>query len=135
MKEILDRIHLYYLYYRYLQYAHARLCSIERAAFEAYGPLENPNLDLLVEPRAQALMDMFLLYPTILSEISTNLEPNTLVSYILRLSHAVSGALDSLYVLNREKEVAMARLYMYSAARMILRNALELLGLVPLERM
>lgn len=134
LKGTLDR-NYFPLIFRYLQYAHARLCSIERAAFEAYGPLESPNLDLLVEPRALALLDLLLLYPSLLCELRSNLEPNTLVSYILKLSHAISAALDSLYVLNREKDVAMARLYMYSAARKIMGNALEILGLIPLERM
>lgn len=120
---------------RYLQYAHARLCSIERAALESYGTLPPPDFSLLSEPKAQALIDVFVSYPDIVRDLAASLEPCNLVTYILRLSHAVSTALDSLYVMGREPEIASARLAMYSSARVILGNALRLLGLKPLERM
>ena len=121
---------------RYLQYAHARLCSIERGALEQYGKFTEPvNFDLLVEPKAQALLDILLLYPDIVREVSKSLEPCNIVSYVLKVCHAVSQALDSLYVLGRERDVAQARLAMYSSARVVIGNSLKLLGLRPLERM
>lgn len=110
--------------------------SIERAALESYGPPDaSPNLDLLVEPKAHALIDLFAIYPDVIRELGNTYEPTTLVSYILKLSHAVSQALDTLYVMGRERELAMARLAMYSGARIILGNSLKLLGLKPLDRM
>lgn len=121
----------------YLQYAHARLCSIERACslkVEANN-FDKVNHDLLKDPRAEALIDMISLFPDAVKESSINKEPTTLVKYCLRLSHCVSSAVTELYVQNQSEDIALARLAMYKSARCALGNGLRMLGLVPLERM
>lgn len=121
----------------YLQYAHARLCSIERKVAFKVTPstIKSINLSLLQEPEALLVMDILVTYPEVLAEISTVLEPCQLVNWCFRLAHAVSSAISELWVAGREEDVAHARLAMYSAARVCLGNALTLLGLEPLERM
>ncbi|KAI8927813.1 hypothetical protein BC831DRAFT_451163 [Entophlyctis helioformis] len=126
----------------YLQYAHSRLCSIERqAAASAHGltvseeTLSEIDWSLLVEPQAQVLVQAIANYPDVVRDVAKSLEPCNLVSYALNLSHAVSSAIDALWVNGQEKPIAHARLAMYVAARITLGNALRLVGLTPLTRM
>ncbi|KAJ3044206.1 Arginyl-tRNA synthetase [Rhizophlyctis rosea] len=117
----------------YLQFAHSRLCSIERkAGFEVS---EKVNLSLLTEKEAHNLVDMVARWPDVVREVTTTLEPVNIVGYALRLSHSVSSALDVLWVQNQERGLAEARLALYKAARITLGNALRAIGLKPLERM
>ncbi|KAF9559060.1 hypothetical protein EC968_006757 [Mortierella alpina] len=118
----------------YLQYAHARLCSIERKTEMSV----NPNADLrhLGDSRAAGdLITMIARYPQIVRETTRSFEPVNIVGYAMKLSHNVSQALESMYVMGAEKEVAEARLFMYWSARITLGNAMRLLNLKPQERM
>ncbi|KAL5031979.1 hypothetical protein BDV3_000386 [Batrachochytrium dendrobatidis] len=122
----------------YLQYAHSRLCSIERQSEHlqvSADTLLDIDLTLLVEPQALALIEAIALYPDVIRDLSKNYEPCNLVSYSLRLSHAISSAIDVLWVSGQEKPLAHARLALYVAARFALSNALRTLGLTPLTRM
>ncbi|KAI9352793.1 putative arginine--tRNA ligase, cytoplasmic, partial [Obelidium mucronatum] len=117
----------------YLQYAHTRLCSIERkAGFEVSA---NADMSPLTEPVALTLLDCIAMYPDVVREVGIQLEPCAIVSYAFRLSHAVSNCLEELYVMNQPVEIATARLAMFKAARITLGNALRALGIVPLDRM
>ncbi|KAK5797059.1 hypothetical protein F5H01DRAFT_385393 [Linnemannia elongata] len=118
----------------YLQYAHARLCSIERKTEMEV----NPKADLrhLGDSRAAGdLITMIARYPQIVRETTRSFEPVNIVGYAMKLSHNVSQALESMYVMGAEKEVAEARLFMYWSARITLGNAMRLLNLKPQERM
>ncbi|ORY48148.1 arginyl-tRNA synthetase [Rhizoclosmatium globosum] len=117
----------------YLQYAHTRLCSIERKA--GFDIPATVDMAPLTEPVAAALLDCIAMYPDVVREVGVQLEPCSIVSYAFRLSHAVSNCLEELYVMNQPPEIASARLAMYKAARITLGNALRALGIVPLDRM
>ncbi|KAJ1553630.1 hypothetical protein HK405_007368 [Cladochytrium tenue] len=117
----------------YLQYAHARLCSVERNV-----GLDVPagvDLTPLTEPSAAALLDILAMYPDVVRDVALTLEPCNTVSFAFRLAHAVMVALENLYVMNQPHEIAIARLAMFKAARITLGNALRSLGIRPLERM
>jgi arginyl-tRNA synthetase len=117
----------------YLQYAHTRMCSIERT----FGAPVNPNADLslLKEKSALNLIEQIARYPDLIVSTRKTLEPCNVVTYALQLSHLVSSALEELWVMGQEKPLAEARLLLYWAARQTLGNALRLIGLEPLERM
>ncbi|PVU98100.1 hypothetical protein BB561_000115 [Smittium simulii] len=117
----------------YLQYAHARLCSVERKT--PYTVDKDIDFSLLVEPEAAALIDIISKYPDVILATMVNFEPCTIVQYALRLSHAVASAWETLWVVNQEEDVAKARLLLYYSSRVVLGNALRLLGLTPLEQM
>ena len=123
----------------YLQYAHARMCSIERQGAERFviTPERVAQLDLsvLVEPEAIKVIDLIGSFPATILEVADTLEPCQLVNYALRLSHAVSSAYKELWVHGREDNIAEPRMAMYVAAKICLGNALQLLGLEPLQRM
>ncbi|KAJ3287745.1 hypothetical protein HK104_008471 [Borealophlyctis nickersoniae] len=118
----------------YLQFAHARLCSIERNAGLTLTP-SSLDLSLLTEPQAHTLVDVIAQYPDVIRDVAKTLEPCNVVSYALKLSHAVSSALDVMWVMNQEKRLAEARMALYKSARLTLGNALRVIGLKPLERM
>jgi arginyl-tRNA synthetase len=122
----------------YLQYAHSRLCSIERTFEEYFGAnfdINRADISLLTEPQAIAIMDVLCQYPDLVKDVETSLEPCSVVGFCFDLTHRVSAAIEVLWVRGREREVAEARMALYVAARITLGNALRLLGLKPLERM
>ncbi|KAG2175965.1 hypothetical protein INT44_000443 [Umbelopsis vinacea] len=117
----------------YLQYAHARLCSIERKASVPINA--NADISLLVEPTAQDLIRTIGEYPDLVKSLTNGLEPCNVVTYAFKLSHDVSSAFEALWVMGAEEKLAEARMLLYWSARITLGNALRLLGLKPLERM
>lgn len=82
------------------------------------------------------VIDMISQLPDVIVDASKNLEPSTIVTYLMRLSHSISSALDKLVVIGeKNKDTAIARLAVYKAGRIALGNGMAVLGLVPLERM
>ncbi|KAK9477239.1 hypothetical protein V1514DRAFT_343990 [Lipomyces japonicus] len=120
----------------YLQYAHSRLCSVERkAANISRDELLQANFELLTEPIAEELIRVLAQYPDVLVNAHRTLEPSTVVSYLFKLTHIVSSCYNILWVAGQEKELATARLALYSSAKEVLRSGMVLLGLTPVERM
>ncbi|KAJ1877507.1 arginyl-tRNA synthetase, partial [Kickxella alabastrina] len=117
----------------YIQYAHARLCSIERRA--SVGINLEADVSLLTEEHARELINLIARYPEILAGALQSLEPCNIVQYILKLTHATSAALENMRVVGQPDDIAEARLLMYHSVRIIIGNALTLIGLTPIERM
>ncbi|KAH7409926.1 hypothetical protein DE146DRAFT_686098 [Phaeosphaeria sp. MPI-PUGE-AT-0046c] len=124
----------------YLQYAHARLCSIYRKAVAADPSIEQLDLttvDLspLHEPHAIDLVRQLASWPdTFLNTIKTQ-EPTTVLMYLFKMAHALSSSYEHLQVVGSERNVMIARLALYVAARQVLNNGMRVLGLSPVARM
>jgi arginyl-tRNA synthetase len=124
----------------YLQYAHARLCSIYRKAITADPSLEQldlatVDLSLLTEPHAIDLVRQLASWPdTFLNTVKTQ-EPTTVLTYLFKMAHALSSSYDHLQVVGSERNVMLARLALYVAAKQVLNNGMKVLGLSPVERM
>jgi arginyl-tRNA synthetase len=116
----------------YLQYAHSRLCSIER---KSGIKTDNYDISLLTEKEATELAWHIARFPDTIQEARISHEPCNIVSYLMALSQCVSQCLQKLWVMGQAEEVAKARLALYKAARITLGNGLRLIGLKPLERM
>lgn len=119
----------------YLQYAHSRLRSMERNAGFTEEELLNANWNLLTEPIAATLIRTLATWPDVTLTALKNLEPSTIVTYLFKMTHVVSSCYDVLWVMGQEKELAVARMALYSAARQVLYNGLVLLGITPVDRM
>jgi arginyl-tRNA synthetase len=120
----------------YLQYAHSRLRSIERKASDVVGSdLSKADLTLLTEKEAVSLALLIARYPDVVQEARITTEPCTVINYLMLLSRSISTALDRLWVMNQEADLALARVTLYTAARITLGNGLRLIGLKPLDRM
>ncbi|KAI8148641.1 hypothetical protein BJV82DRAFT_592806 [Fennellomyces sp. T-0311] len=117
----------------YIQYAHARLMSIERKS--GLTVKQDVNLDLLSEPAAVDVIRTVSQYPDLVRSLMNGLEPCNVVTYAFKLSHDISACFETLWVRGAAPDVADARLFMYYCARVTLGNAMRLLGLRPLERM
>ncbi|KAF2714323.1 arginyl-tRNA synthetase [Pleomassaria siparia CBS 279.74] len=123
----------------YLQYAHARLCSIHRKASAAVSDipsdLTTADLTLLKEPHAVGLARELASFPDVFINTIKTQEPATVLTYLFKMTHAVSSSYDHLQVVGSDREVMLARLALYSAALQVLNNGMRLLGLSPVERM
>ncbi|KAI9725657.1 MAG: hypothetical protein M1828_002942 [Chrysothrix sp. TS-e1954] len=121
----------------YLQYAHARLCSIARKTEYTSQQLSNANFKLLIEPHAIDLIRIMGAYPDAVTHTFKTQEPSTIVTYLFRLTHQLSSSYDVLQVIGAKEgpEMSPARAALYEAARMVLWNGLTLLGLSPVKRM
>jgi arginyl-tRNA synthetase len=118
----------------YLQYAHARLCSITRKAYLKREQLEKADLSLLKEPHAVNLVRALATYPEVVQTTLKTLEPITILSYLFKMTHMLSSGYDVLKVVGSEEEVKIARMALYEAARQVLNSGMRLLGLTPLNR-
>ncbi|KAI8977576.1 hypothetical protein BDF20DRAFT_875606 [Mycotypha africana] len=117
----------------YIQYAHARLASVERKSGLELNP--NADLSLLTEPEAINVIRTVAQYPDLVKSLINGYEPCNVVTYAFKLSHDISACFENLWVKGADPAVADARLLMYWTARMALGNAMRMLGLRPLERM
>lgn len=118
----------------YLQYAHARLCSIKRRANLTDEDLDSANLSLLTEDHAVNIVRMLSQWPDVLQNTLKTLEPTTVLTYLFKMSHVISSSYDHLQVVGSEPELMKARMALYDAARSTLSNGMRILGLTPLER-
>ncbi|ORY11369.1 hypothetical protein LY90DRAFT_677885 [Neocallimastix californiae] len=121
----------------YLQYAHARFCSLARNQSQ-YDIDENTDISCLNEKEAKDLINLISQYPALIKSLPAQLEPCMVVSCCMscmRLAHAVSQALEALWVQDQEENVSKSRLALYTCARITLHNALSILGIRPLEKM
>jgi arginyl-tRNA synthetase len=121
----------------YVQYAHARVCSINRNAAEQGVPLPQPDADCsgLLLDEELALTKLLVRYPEVVSGAAEQLEPHRLVFYLQELAAAFHSYYNRQRVLVDEPAVTQARLLLVNAVRIVLRNALGLLGMAAPERM
>ncbi|KAI9926398.1 hypothetical protein ASPWEDRAFT_45527 [Aspergillus wentii DTO 134E9] len=119
----------------YLQYAHARLCSIIRKSGLDVSTLDSADLTLLSETHAANLVRLLSQWPDVLLNTTKTLEPTTIITYLFRMTHILSSSYDVLKVIGSEPEVKKARMALYESARQVLNNGMRVLGLSPVERM
>ncbi|KAJ5583070.1 hypothetical protein N7535_001690 [Penicillium sp. DV-2018c] len=119
----------------YLQYAHARLCSMARKSELDVIELVNANFDLLTEQHAVDLVRLLAQWPDVLLQTAKTLEPITVLSYLFRMTHMLSSSYDVLKVIGSEPDVKQARMALYAAARQVLNNGMRVLGLSPVDRL
>ncbi|KAJ2704945.1 arginyl-tRNA synthetase, partial [Coemansia spiralis] len=117
----------------YLQYTHARLCSLKHRTGIKINP--DANVSLLTEDATHRIITLVACYPDVLAAAIASLEPCTVVQYLFKLCHAISSAWSTIKVLGQPDDVAEARMLMYWCARTVLDSGLTLLGLTPLWSM
>jgi arginyl-tRNA synthetase len=120
----------------YLQYAHARLCSITRRAAVPPAELLSADLSLLLDsPHALLLIRSLAQWPDVFANTLKTLEPVTVLMYLFKMTHMLSSSYDHLQVVGSEDKLLRARLALYESARAVLGTGMRLLGLTPVERM
>ncbi|KAI4227161.1 MAG: hypothetical protein L6R36_002599 [Xanthoria steineri] len=101
----------------YLQYAHARLCSITRKAGLSAEDLESADLTLLSESHAINLVRALSSWPDVVQNTLKTQEPVTVLSYLFKMTHMLSSSYEVLQVVGSEPEIKKARMALYEAAR------------------
>ncbi|MFX4262688.1 arginine--tRNA ligase [Pelotomaculum propionicicum] len=122
----------------YIQYAHARICSIMRQLDEQGGRMPDPgNVDysLLQEEYELALARKLADFPGEVASAAAGLAPQRIARYL----HELAGLLHSFYNSHRviipEQALSAARLVLVEATRITLKNGLGLLSINAPERM
>ncbi|KAI0908791.1 arginyl-tRNA synthetase [Ustulina deusta] len=119
----------------YLQYAHARLCSITRRANLSEEEIASADLSLLTEAHAINLVRVLSQWPDVVQNTLRTLEPTTVLTYLFKMTHILSSSYDHLRIVGSEPGLMKSRMALYDAARIVLNNGMRLLGLTPVERM
>jgi len=123
----------------YIQYAHARVCSVLRQAGEKGFTFDQDNglqqLARLDNEHEQALLTELSRYPEVVDAAATNLEPHLLAVWLRELANAFHTYYNSHQFLVEDKDLRDARLALVVATRQVLRNGLDLLGLGAPESM
>ena len=126
----------------YVQYAHARICSVlgqYRAKMGNKGTdaaaLGSAELSLLTAPTEAALMLELAAYPTMLQRATAGLAPHDVAFYLRGLAAAFHSYYAAERFLVDDAALARARLALLAATAQVLRNALAVLGVSAPERM
>ena len=122
----------------YVQYAHARICSIIREADRLGVPAPAPrdaDLGRLGVPAEWVLAKRVLELPDVVFAAGTRREPQRLCAYARELAESFHLFYDQCRVLTDDPALTGARLALVDAVRRTLRNTLELAGVTAPERM
>jgi arginyl-tRNA synthetase len=123
----------------YVQYAHARVCSVMRQLGERgiAWDRENglANLARLDNEHEDALMTELSRYPEIVEAAAANLEPHLVAQYLRELANALHAYYHAHQFIVDDADLRDARLALIAAARQVLRNGLDLLGVSAPESM
>ena len=123
----------------YVQYAHARICSIfENAAEKGFRAPEKPtadNLALLTTPEELHLIKIMTALPDTIDDCAMHFEPHRLTYYLTELASCFHSFYNKNRVISEDTALTAARLYLLKRTAQTLRNALSILGISAPERM
>jgi len=122
----------------YVQYAHARICSINRNAAEVgmvVPSLAQFDFSHLTHAEEIALIRQLSRFPEAVEGAALHCEPHRLVFYLQDLAAQLHSYYNRHRVLDEDPQTTSARLYLVNAVRIILANALRLLGVSAPEQM
>ena len=122
----------------YVQYAHARVCSILRQAVEkgvALPTTADADLSLLVEPEEVGLLKQMGSFPTLIESCAMDLEPYRVIFYLMELAGLFHSYYNKHKVISDDGALSRSRLCLISGLRTVFGNGLKLVGLSAPEKM
>ena len=121
----------------YIQYAHARICSLLRKYTDIHGSMpENAralsggsyhNCDELIHEMSK--------YPHVVLRASISLQPHLIIYYLKDFAHSFHSFYNDNQVLTESKENIDSIVFCLNAAKIVIANGLKLLGIEPIEKM
>ena len=122
----------------YLQYAHARICSLLRMAEKETGiafPETGKDMRKLHSKHEIQLGFALLDYPEVIEACARFLEPQKMVEYLHGVAELYHRFYQECPILKADSEIRNARLFLSAATRQVLRNGFRILGITAPESM
>jgi arginyl-tRNA synthetase len=119
----------------YVQYAHARICSILRTWAGESAELNKANLIHLQGRAADDLLRRLSEYPQVLADAARDLGPHAIAFYLRDLASDFHSFYNADRVLVDDLELRLARIALLYATKQVLANGLSLLGVSSPEQM
>jgi arginyl-tRNA synthetase len=123
----------------YVQYAHARICSVLASWKEKDGgdaaALAGVDLSALSSPAAQSLMLLLAKYPDMLTAAAKDFAPHDVAFYLRELAASYHSYYDAERILVEDEAVKKARLALVAATAQVLHNGLAMLGVSAPSKM
>ena len=119
----------------YIQYAHARICSVLSQWAGDVATLKTVDLSPLNAPNEAKLMQRLSEYPEIVATAATDLAPHTIANYLKDCAADLHSYYNDTKFLVDDAPTKLARLALIAATRQVLKNGLNLLGVSAPHKM
>ena len=123
----------------YIQYAHARICSVQRKAaeqFDTWTPKSGlPHLDKLNQDEEQALALVLSKYPEVVAGATKRLEPHAVANYLRDVAAAFHSFYNAHKIIDDDVSLSLARLALATATQQVIARGLHILGVSAPEAM
>jgi len=119
----------------YVQYAHARICSVLAGWGGDAASLHTADLSPLESPQALALMLLLAKYPEMLTAAAQDFAPHDVTFYLRELAACYHSYYDAERILVDDEGVRQARLALVAATAQVLHNGLAMLGVSAPQKM
>jgi arginyl-tRNA synthetase len=119
----------------YVQYAHARICSVLATWGGDVAHLSDVDLSALAGTQAQSLLMQIAKYPDMLRDAAEGMAPHDVAFYLRDLAANYHSYYDAERILVDDEGVKAARLALIAATAQVLRNGLKILGVDAPDRM
>ncbi len=119
----------------YIQYAHARICSVLRKANTNNDELKKSNLELLDSDREVELQKMLKQYPAVIERAALSSEPHLICYYLRDLASSFHSYYNSEKFLIKDENLMRSRLFLLCGVKQVVHNGLSILGINAPEEM
>lgn len=119
----------------YIQYAHARICSVLNQWNGDVANLLHADLSPLNNAHETALMQRLSEYPEIVADAASELAPHMIANYLKDLASDLHSYYNEYKFLIDDEALKLARLSLICATRQVLKNGLDLLGVEAKQKM
>lgn len=119
----------------YIQYAHARICSVLRQWDGKASELEGVDLATLDSKNETTLMQKLSGYPEVVTNACSELSPHMIANYLKELASELHSYYNDTKFLVDDETTKLARMALITATQQVLQNGLSLLGVSAPEKM
>ena len=119
----------------YIQYAHARICSVLRKAENEFEDFDSVELTLLGSEKEIEILKLLRQYPQLIERAAKAGEPHLLCYFLRDLSGVFHSYYNSEKFLIEDKELMTSRLFLLKGVKQVIANGLRVLGIKAPEKM